>query len=151
MPTYQVYAAAGFLDPQVKQALAREITRAHHAVTGASNYFAQVMFHELAPGDLYIGGSLARSPHLFVHGCIRARNAEVKRTLIERLRDAVAEVASLDRRFVWVYLSELPASQMVEFGYVLPAPGEEESWARELAPEDREYMMSLDFQAKRSA
>jgi hypothetical protein len=33
---------------------------------------------------------------------------------------------------VWVYLSELPPNQMVEFGHVLPLRGEEVEWSAAL-------------------
>jgi hypothetical protein len=29
---------------------------------------------------------------------------------------------------IWVYIQDIPATQMVEFGRVLPEPGAEESW-----------------------
>jgi len=38
---------------------------------------------------------------------------------------------------VWIYLQDIPATQMIEFGRFLPAPGDEAEWEREMTPEKR--------------
>jgi len=38
---------------------------------------------------------------------------------------------------VWIYLQDIPATQMIEFGRFLPAPGEEAEWERQMTPERR--------------
>ena len=37
----------------------------------------------------------------------------------------------------WIYLQDIPATQMIEFGRFLPAPGEEAQWERGMTPEKR--------------
>jgi phenylpyruvate tautomerase PptA (4-oxalocrotonate tautomerase family) len=32
---------------------------------------------------------------------------------------------------VWIYLQDIPETQMIEFGRFLPAPGEEAEWERQ--------------------
>jgi hypothetical protein len=44
---------------------------------------------------------------------------------------------------VWVYLNELAHTDMIEFGRVLPEPGEEQRWLDQLSPELREHLVSL--------
>jgi hypothetical protein len=44
---------------------------------------------------------------------------------------------------VWVYLVELPATAMVEFGHVLPDPGDEDRRSAALPPKDRAWMRTL--------
>jgi hypothetical protein len=46
----------------------------------------------------------------------------------------------VDRLAVWVYLSEIPAAAMVEFGHVLPEAGQEAAWTEALPAADREHM-----------
>jgi len=38
---------------------------------------------------------------------------------------------------VWIYLQDIPATQMIEFGRFLPAPGDEAKWERGMTPEKR--------------
>ena len=145
MPTYQVYTSKSCLTAATKGAVAQAITNTHSEVTGADNFFAQVMFTEKSAEDYYLGGRPLRADHLFIHGVIRARGLEIKKVLIEKLVAAVAEAASLHRRYIWVYLSDLPPDLMVEFGHVLPQPGEEAVWTDTLPKEDREYMQSTVY------
>ena len=59
------------------------------------------------------------------------------------MAEAVGEAAGVRRTGVWVYIAELPARQMIEYGYVLPDPGDEEVWTNALPKEDREFMQSV--------
>jgi phenylpyruvate tautomerase PptA (4-oxalocrotonate tautomerase family) len=73
---------------------------------------------------------------VFVHGLIRGgRSADAKKNLVEDIAKKVAEIAGLRPEDVWVYLQDIPAAQMVEFGRVLPEPGAEQEWLRGLSPE----------------
>jgi len=144
MPTYTVHSPAGTLDQGQKQQLARDITLAHNGVTGAQTFFAQVMFLDRPQGDWFVGGQPLEGPQVFVHGQIRAgRSGEVKLELLRRLVDVTAEVSGLPRNRVWVYLVDLPAEQMAEYGHVLPLPGTEASWLANLPQEDRDWMESI--------
>lgn len=55
----------------------------------------------------------------------------------------MCDAADLDRRGLWIYLVELSLENMVEFGHVLPASGEEAAWRATLPDEDREWMEQL--------
>lgn len=144
MPTYTVTASEGSLGGEQKQRIAAAITETHCTVTDAPNYFAQVLFVDVKPGNYFIAGRPLRSAQVYVHGCIRAgRSAEVKQRLLAGLMQAVAEVAGLPKHQVWVYVAELPARQIAELGHVLPDPGEEAAWTAALPPADRERMQVL--------
>ncbi|WGS53778.1 tautomerase family protein [Paraburkholderia sp. D15] len=144
MPTYRVAAAAGRLTATMKQAIAAGITQAHSEVTGAQSFFAQVIFQDVADGNHFLAGRPLRSDQIFVHGDIRAgRTAEQKRTLLERIVRVVVESAGTPSRHVWVYLTELSPSHMVEFGQVLPEPGHETQWLASMSSEDRDYLDGL--------
>jgi len=138
MPTYTVTAANPSLTPAQEAAIAAAITRSHHAATGAPAFFAQVRFAPVENGRHYIGGKPNTAPHLFVHGLIRdGRSAEAKTALVQEIAAQTADIAGLSPEDVWVYVQDIPAEQMVEFGRVLPVPGAEAAWQRGLGAEKR--------------
>jgi len=141
MPTYTCTAAEGLLDAACKARIAEAITRAHAQVTGAPRHFAQVIFDEVRAGNHFVGGAPLAHEHVFVYGRIRAgRSAVDRRALVERLIADVAQAAGVDAFAVWVYLLELPARAMAEFGTILPEPGDEPAWTAALSDEQRERM-----------
>jgi phenylpyruvate tautomerase PptA (4-oxalocrotonate tautomerase family) len=144
MPTYTVTTPEGCLTNDQRAAIAREITRVHSATTGAPAYFAQVIFEDVAPGKYFIGGVPLRGRQVFVNGQIRAgRTTAAKDALIVQMLSAVATAANVPANHVWVYITDLTPRQMVEFGNVLPEPGDEAKWTETLPPADRAYMESF--------
>jgi phenylpyruvate tautomerase PptA (4-oxalocrotonate tautomerase family) len=149
MPTYTCSSVEGLLSATIKHALARAITAAHSEITGAPSYFAQVQFFDLPKENIYVGGNTLSHDHLFVFGHIReGRSAMDRKALIQRLSHDAAEVAALEPTAVWVYLHELPAQAMVEFGHILPQAGDETIWTSELPTADREFMQRIAQETK---
>jgi phenylpyruvate tautomerase PptA (4-oxalocrotonate tautomerase family) len=141
MPTYTVTTANVALTSAQESEIAAAITDAHHQNTKAPGFFAQVLFVALPERKHYIGGKLNNTPQVFVHGLIRAgRSAATKTGLIEQIASRTREIASVGAEDVWVYLQDIPAEQMVEFGRVLPAPGAEEQWQKGLSPAKRRQL-----------
>ena len=145
MPTYFCTSANGRLTSEQKKKIAGEITRIHAEVTGAPSYFAQVIFNEVEAGDWFMGGAPLNHEHIFVYGHIRDGRAAVDKTrMIKLMAEAVAAAAQVEStRAVWVYVNELPPRQMIEFGHVLPEPGDEPAWTAALPEEDRAYMQKI--------
>jgi len=145
MPTYFCTSTNGRLTSEQKKKIAGEITRIHAEVTGAPSYFAQVIFNEVETGDWFMGGAPLHHEHIFVNGHIRAGRAAVDKTrMIKLMAEAVAAAAQVEStRAVWVYVNELPPRQMIEFGHVLPEPGDEPAWTAALPEEDRAYMQKI--------
>jgi phenylpyruvate tautomerase PptA (4-oxalocrotonate tautomerase family) len=144
MPSYIVTCPEGRLDDAGKRGIAETITRAHGDATGAPYYFAQVTFNEVKPGNYFLGGSPLARDQIFVHGTIRAgRPREIKDALVARLTNDVAAAAGMPPNCLWVYVSELPPGQMVEFGRVLPAHGEEAAWSAALPADERARLESI--------
>ncbi|MEM5406344.1 MULTISPECIES: tautomerase family protein [Paraburkholderia] len=142
MPTYIVSAAANRLTAQMKQEIASRITESHSGATGAQGFFAQVIFQDIAQGNHFLGGRPLNADHIYVHGHIRAgRTMDQKRQLLASIVSVIADAATTQSRYVWVYLSELPPSQMVEYGKVLPEPGCEAEWLDALSTEDKAYLL----------
>ena len=144
MPTYVCKSMKGRLSADQKTKIARLITKIHAEVTGAPAYFAQVIFEEIEKGNHFIGGAPLQHDHIFVHGHIRDGRAAVDKTrMIKQMAVAIADAVEVDSTGVWVYASEIPAKQMVEFGHVLPAAGDEPSWTDALPSDQREWMRSI--------
>jgi len=92
-----------------------------------------------------MGGAALKHDQIFVYGHIRSGRAAVdKSRMIALMAKAVGDVAKVEnRRSVWVYVGELPARQMIEFGHLLPEAGDEPAWTAALPEADREFMQSI--------
>src|SRR3978361_1256233 len=144
MPTYHCTSPAGLLDAGRKSAIAAEITRIHNAVTGAAGFFAQVIFTNIPKGNHFMGGAPLAFDQIFVHGFIRAgRSVPDRQKLVTEMVTALADVTGLPKKLVWVYVTEIPARQIAEYGHILPEPGDEKAWMDGLPAADRQFMQSV--------
>ena len=92
-----------------------------------------------------MGGKKVKEPSLFLHGQIRAgRSKKVKDKLIADLRNILIRKSKLDETQVWVYIVDLPPSQMIEYGAVLPASGKEREWFNGLSTKLKKKLSSLE-------
>jgi len=138
MPTYTVTVTNLSLSPQQKSQIAEAITAAHNAQTGAPRFFAQVLFHAANEGDHFVGGRVNTAPQVYVHGLVReGRSIEIKQTLMSQMLEEIVRVTGITAEDVWLYLQDIPAAQMIEFGRFLPAPGDEAEWEKGMSPEKR--------------
>ena len=129
MPTYTVTNSNFNLSSKQQKNLAEGITKVHNVVTGANTYFAQVIFNKTKKNNHFMGGKKVKEPSLFLFGQIRAgRSKEVKDKLIADLKDVLVSNSKLDETQIWVYIIDLPPSQMIEYGSVLPESGKEKQW-----------------------
>ena len=134
MPTYTVTTSNVNLNSKKQKELAKGITKVHNVVTGANTYFAQVIFNKTKKNNHFMGGKKVKEPSIFLLGQIRAgRPKKIKDKLISDLRDTVIKNSKLDETQVWVYIIDLPPSQMIEYGEVLPESGKEKEWFSKLS------------------
>ena len=134
MPTYTVTNSNFNLSSKQQKNLAEGITKVHNIVTGANTYFAQVIFNKTKKNNHFMGGKKIKEPSLFLLGQIRAgRPKKIKDKLISDLRDTVIKNSKLDETQIWVYIIDLPPSQMIEYGEVLPESGKEKEWFSKLS------------------
>lgn len=144
MPTYVVSLAKKLINDEQKSEIAQAISRVHHAETGAPLYFVQVIFDEKEPADRYLGGS-RESEHIWVRSDIRSgRTEEQRRALMLGIMKEIARVTKVQEDKVWVYLCNLPASDMVEYGHMLPLPGKEQEWFDNLPKSLQKYLKGLE-------
>jgi phenylpyruvate tautomerase PptA (4-oxalocrotonate tautomerase family) len=107
----------------------RALHHHNHEETGAPRYLVQVIFYEVASGNHYIAGELARPDQIWIRGDIRnGRSEEQKGKILRRILQGVANSAAAAEEAVWVYLSDIPATNIAEYGRILPLPGSEDAW-----------------------
>jgi phenylpyruvate tautomerase PptA (4-oxalocrotonate tautomerase family) len=144
MPTYVCTARDGALTQEQKARIAAEITRVHNEVTGAPRFFVQVLFSDLKVGNQFIGGAQPPSNQAWIRGDIRAgRSEQDKGRLLLGLLRGFSRISGVPEADVWVYLTELPAKNMAEFGQVLPEPGAEEAWLAALPQAEQNRLHKL--------
>ena len=145
MPTYTVITSNLALDERKKKSIAEGITSIHSKTTGANTYFAQVMFHEIKRNNHFMGSKVVEDEQIYLHGQIRAgRPKEIKDDLIDQLKKLLAKETALDQSSVWVYIVDSEPSQMVEYGEVLPASGQEKVWFDNLPDKLKKKLQSLE-------
>ena len=134
MPTYTVTNSNFNFTSKQQKNLAEGITKVHNVVTGANTYFAQIIFNKTKKNNHFMGGKKVREPSIFLLGQIRAgRPKKIKDKLISQLRDIVIKNSKLNETQIWVYIVDLPPSQMIEYGEVLPESGKEKIWFSKLS------------------
>lgn len=144
MPTYIVTVSEGRLTAAQKAAVASAITTAHAAATGAPAFFAQVLINEVCPGHWFLGGQPFSGEQIYVHGHIRSgRPPDIKARLMTELCHSVAKASGFQDNQTWIYVCELPPSQMIEFGRVLPEHGKEAEWNAALPPDELERLQAF--------
>ena len=145
MPTYTVITSNLALDERKKKSIAEGITSIHSKTTGANTYFAQVIFNETKKNNHFMGGKVVEDEQIYLHGQIRAgRPKEIKDDLIDQLKKLLAKETALDQSSVWVYIVDLEPSQMVEYGEVLPASGQEKVWFDNLPDKLKKKLQALE-------
>ena len=145
MPTYTVTNSNLNLEDSQQKEIAKGITKVHNIVTGANTYFAQVIFNKTKKNNHFMGGKKVKEPSLFLLGQIRAgRPKKVKDKLISELKNILVKKSKLDETQVWAYIVDLPPSQMIEYGSVLPESGKEKEWFKNLPTKLKKKLLKLE-------
>lgn len=142
MPTYVCQLPPERFTAEQKQEIATAISQRHSETTGAPPFFVQVVIDETR-ADRYLGGR-PTGEHVWVRGDIRAGRTEKARTqLMLKIMHDVARITGVTSDNIWVYVCNLEPTDMVEYGHVLPRPGQETSWFDNLAPKLQTYLRGL--------
>src|SRR6185312_12412704 len=101
------------------------------------------IFNEWEPHSHYIGGEEPEDTYLWIRADIRSgRTQEQKRRLLTRIVDDVCAISDVLRGNVRVYISELSATNIMEFGQITPQPGEEDAWFAKLPHDLQELSLT---------
>lgn len=142
MPTY-AFTTARELTPEQREKLVESVTTIHQSEANAPRYFVQVVFYKVEPGSIFIGGEAASPDHFWIRADIRSgRTNEQKSKMLRRIMQETAEIMGIAEQAVWVYISDIPAQGVLEFGNVLPEPGGEEQWLASLPAALREKLLA---------
>ena len=145
MPTYKVTNSNFNLTAKQQKDLAQGITKVHNVITGANTYFAQVIFNKTKKNNHFMGGKKVKEHSLFLLGQIRAgRSKKIKDRLISDLKNILVKKTKLDETQVWVYIVDLPPSQMIEYGAVLPESGKELQWFKGLSNKLKKKLSQME-------
>jgi phenylpyruvate tautomerase PptA (4-oxalocrotonate tautomerase family) len=145
MPTYICSTAANRLTSEQRAKIAQAITTVHSEEALAPRYLVQVIFKEVGTSENYIGGKPAPTSHIWIRADIRAGRTELQRTTLQlRMAREVSEIAGSSLDNIWIYLNELLPTNMVEFGQLLPQPGEETQWFHGLPGALQERLSTLE-------
>jgi phenylpyruvate tautomerase PptA (4-oxalocrotonate tautomerase family) len=127
MPTYVCSVLENSVDERQKDEIAEAIARVHSEETGAPKFFCQIVIEEKKPTNRYLGPSRA-SGQIWIRGDIRAGRTEGQRTqMMLRMMAEVSRITGVKKEEIWVVCNLAP-TDMVEYGHVLPKPGEETAW-----------------------
>jgi phenylpyruvate tautomerase PptA (4-oxalocrotonate tautomerase family) len=128
VPIYQCSAQRGLLTEDMKAKIATAITDAHVEATGAPQVFVHVFFNELPPGISYS----AAEPDISISGItgsIRAgRTLEQKQKLIKQIVASWTEITGQPAKQLIAGLTEIDSEIQMEYGLILPRPGDEPAW-----------------------
>ncbi|WP_296448599.1 tautomerase family protein [Rhodoferax sp. UBA5149] len=128
MPFYTCIHKAGIMSEEAKRAIAVGITDIHCGLTGAPRHFVHVMFQDYKSGNCYSGGEDSRVAN--IRGNVRAgRSQETKEKMMEQMtalwRKECPETKLGD---IVVSLAEVPATNVMEGGVLLPHPKDDAVW-----------------------
>jgi len=119
MPLYTVTTQTGVLSNEAKANLAGQLTDLHSELAGVPKNWVHVVFHDYAVGSGFTAGEPAATVALTL--LIRTgRSAEYKRGLLKRLWELVQNATGAADDQIVVGIQELPASQAMEMGQVMP-------------------------------
>ena len=54
----------------------------------------------------------------------------IKQALAGQMPEEIAQIVDIAADDAWIYLQNIPATQMIEFGRFLPVPGDESEWKK---------------------
>jgi phenylpyruvate tautomerase PptA (4-oxalocrotonate tautomerase family) len=128
VPIYQCSYQRGLLSEDMKAKVAAAITDAHVEVTGAPRLFVHTFFNELPPGISYSADG--PDPKISgITGSIRAgRSLEEKQKLIKRIVASWTEITGQPAKELIAGLTEIESASQMEYGLILPKPGDEPQW-----------------------
>jgi phenylpyruvate tautomerase PptA (4-oxalocrotonate tautomerase family) len=143
MPTYVCSVLENSVDDHQKGAIAEAIARIHSEETGAPIFFCQIVIEEKKPTNRFLGPSRA-SGQIWIRGDIRGGRTETQRTqMMLRMMEEVSRITGVKKEEIWVYVCNLAPTDMVEYGHVLPKPGEETAWFNGLPKPLQNHMIKL--------
>jgi phenylpyruvate tautomerase PptA (4-oxalocrotonate tautomerase family) len=119
MPLYTIITQEDVLNSEAKTRLATELTTLHSEYAGVPKNWVHVVFQDYAPGRGFTAGEPAATAALTL--LMRAGRApEYKRELIQRLWKLFQTATGAPDDQIVIGIQDVPASQAMEMGQVMP-------------------------------
>jgi phenylpyruvate tautomerase PptA (4-oxalocrotonate tautomerase family) len=124
MPLYTVMTRDGLLSDQQRDTIAAELVRIHTSATGVPANFVHSIFPTYPKNHGYVAAE--RSAVASIVGVIRAgRSPEQKSRLVQAIWKMFQDNTGVSDRDLSVALQEVPPSQAMENGMIMPEIGHE--------------------------
>jgi phenylpyruvate tautomerase PptA (4-oxalocrotonate tautomerase family) len=124
MPLYTVIAQEHALSGEMKLKMAGEITRIHSTVMKVPKNFVRVVFLSYPEGSGYAAG--VEAPTAAVNCVLRSgHSAAEKRDMLQQLWSMFQELTGIATDQLAISLQEIPSSNAMEMGQIMPAVGQE--------------------------
>ncbi len=123
MPLYTVTTQAGVLRGEAKAKFAGDLTKFHSEYAGVPGNWVHIVFHDYVPGSGFTAGVPAATAALTL--LMRTgRSPDYKRALLKRLWEMLKEVTGAPDDQIVIGIEEVPPSQAMEMGQIMPdVPG----------------------------
>ena len=122
MPLYTVMTQDGALSAEQRDVIAAELVRIHTAAMNVPAHFVHSIFPTYPRNHAY--GAANHSPVASILGVIRAgHTSEEKMSLVQALWKMFQDNTGVSDRELSVALQEVPASQAMENGLIMPEVG----------------------------
>jgi hypothetical protein len=124
MPLYTVMTQHGLLSAEQRDVIAAELVHIHTVAMGVPADFVHSIFPTYPQGHAYV--ATGRSPVASILGIIRAGHTSDEKTrLVQALWKMFQDKTRISDRDLSVALQEVPASQAMENGAIMPDVGHE--------------------------
>jgi phenylpyruvate tautomerase PptA (4-oxalocrotonate tautomerase family) len=127
VPVYQCYSPQGLLTKSAKAKIAKEITGIYCNVTGSSESWVHVLFHEIPEGECFAAGKPATKSYILAinrHG----RDLEARREMLRQFTQMWTRITGQSEVDLWVSLIEIDHTNLMEAGLFFPEPSDEPEW-----------------------
>jgi phenylpyruvate tautomerase PptA (4-oxalocrotonate tautomerase family) len=122
MPLYRITTLEGLLSSDAKATLAADITEFHSQMSGLDKAYTKIVFDNFSPGDGFVGGEAGPAVLLTVK--VRAgRPADYRKKLLFGLKSRLQHATGADDVHMLLALEEMPASNAIEMGELMPEIG----------------------------
>ncbi|OBB81180.1 cis-3-chloroacrylic acid dehalogenase [Mycobacterium colombiense] len=130
MPVYQCYSARGLLTRAAKAKIAEEMTTMYCDATGAPAAWVKVLFHELPEGECFAAGKPATQS--LILGITRhGRDLETRQAMVRELAQIWTRNSGQPEADLWISVSEIDYTNVMDAGLFIPGPGHEQEWFEE--------------------
>lgn len=138
MPLWNIYTPVGAYSAEDKKALSAALTSVYVEYGRMPKFYVNVLFHEIAEDNFFIGAEPRTNFVRFVavHIARHLPSTEIRRRAMRRFEEKIAPFVK-DRGYDWeMHIDETPRDFWTVQGLVPPPPGSEAEklWARENRP-----------------